>query len=75
MGIVMSIAPGGVRDAILTYLSTVKDDASLEDIRAAVSRKLGEVPSSSVRSYLNENTPKKFARTGRGRYKLKRSAA
>lgn len=32
-----------------------------------------EVPASSVRSYLNINTPEKFSRTGRGRYTLNRA--
>jgi DNA modification methylase len=45
-------------------------DASLEEIRDAVSRELGVVPASSVRSYLNGNTPGLFVRTARGRYAL-----
>jgi site-specific DNA-methyltransferase (adenine-specific) len=34
---------------------------------------LGEIPASSVRSYLNINTPGLFERTGRGHYKLRES--
>jgi DNA modification methylase len=35
-----------------------------------VARELGEVPASSVRSYLNLNCPGRFIRTGKGRYAL-----
>ena len=37
---------------------------------AAVKSRLGDVPPSSIRSYLNLNTPKTFQRTDRGRYRL-----
>lgn len=64
--------PGQVRDAIVSHLRS-RDDASVSEIRAAVSDQLGgEVPASSVRSYLNLNTPATFERTGRGRYRLRR---
>lgn len=66
----MSLAPGTVRDSIVEFLSVVAGDASIEEILTAVSSQLGEVPPSSIRSYLNLNTPKTFERTGRGRYKL-----
>jgi DNA modification methylase len=68
----MARAPGSIRDAILAYLTDIGGEASLADIRAAVSKKLGEVSSSSVRSYLNLNVPETFERTGRGRYRLKK---
>lgn len=66
----MSLAPGTVRDSIVEFLSVVAGDASIEEILTAVNGQLGAVPSSSIRSYLNLNTPKTFERTGRGRYKL-----
>jgi len=69
----MARAPGTVRDAILGYLSeTPAQEASLEEIRAAVTKRLGSVPASSVRSYLNLNVPEIFEHTGRGRYRLKK---
>ena len=46
-------------------------DASLGEISAAVAARVGEIPPSSVRSYLNLNVPNVFERTGRGRYRLK----
>ena len=67
----MTVAPGLIRDSIVEYLSTVGMDASLLEINAAVAAKLGNVPPSSIRSYLNLNIPDTFARTGRGRYRLK----
>lgn len=69
----MARAPGTIRDAIISYLSqTEQNEASVRDISAAVSNKLGEVPASSVRSYLNLNVPEIFERTDRGRYRLKK---
>ncbi len=69
----MARAPGSVRDAILGYLSDADWEASLAEIRQAVVAKLGEVSSSSVRSYMNLNTPDVFERTGRGTYRLKKN--
>jgi len=72
----MARAPGSVRDAIVAYLSTVTgQEASVTDIRAGVSEKLGDVPPSSIRSYLNLNVPETFERTGRGRYRLKKKVS
>jgi hypothetical protein len=69
----MARAPGTIRDAILAYLSEMAGrEASVGDIKAAISTKLGTVPASSVRSYLNLNVPDLFERTGRGRYRLKK---
>jgi site-specific DNA-methyltransferase (adenine-specific) len=65
-------APGLVRDSIVSYLS-VADTASVNDILQAVSTRLGDVPASSVRSYLNLNTPDVFERTARGHYRLRSS--
>jgi len=69
----MARAPGTIRDAILAYLSEVAGQVgSVREISAAVSKRLGNVPASSVRSYLNLNTPEHFERIGRGRYRLKK---
>jgi site-specific DNA-methyltransferase (adenine-specific) len=66
----MANAPGRIRDSIVTYLGARGADASLEEISLAVSGDLGDVPSSSIRSYLNLNTPQMFKRTGLGRYAM-----
>lgn len=63
-------APGLVRDSIVNYL-TGAESASIAEIREAVAARLGDVPASSVRSYLNLNTPDMFERTSRGRYRLR----
>jgi site-specific DNA-methyltransferase (adenine-specific) len=63
-------SPGHVRDAIVDFLSHSDDSVSLRDIEAVVVRKLGDVPRSSIRSYLNLNTPSTFERTERGSYRL-----
>lgn len=70
----MTIAPGVIRDSIVEYLAAVGSDASTDDIAAAVKHRIGDVPASSVRSYLSLNTPKTFERTGRGRYRLRGAA-
>jgi len=67
----MSFAPGVIRDSIVDYLSKVGRDASTDEIIAAIKHRVGDVPSSSVRSYLSLNTPKTFERIGRGRYRLR----
>jgi DNA modification methylase len=69
----MSFAPGQVRDSIVNYLSAA-GCASVDEIYGFVSAELGEVPASSVRSYLNLNCPGKFERTGKGRYALSPSS-
>jgi site-specific DNA-methyltransferase (adenine-specific) len=66
----MSLAPGVIRDSIVDYLAKVGTDASTDEIVAAVKHRIGDVPTSSVRSYLSLNTPKTFERMGRGRYRL-----
>lgn len=64
--------PGVIRDAILAAFE-VKKELSVAEVRTAVTATLGQdVPSSSVRSYLNINTPGLFLRTGHGRYRLVR---
>lgn len=64
-------APGEIRDAIVGVLSVWDREASVTEIEEAVSRRLGGVPGSSVRSYLNLNTPDIFERPRRGYYTLK----
>lgn len=68
------VAPGTVRDSIVAYLSAA-ESASIAEICAAVTARLGDVPASSVRSYLNLNTPDVFQRIARGRYGLRRDAS
>ncbi|MGA3398641.1 MAG: DNA methyltransferase [Acetobacteraceae bacterium] len=67
----MSLAPGSIRDSIVSYLTMLGGDASLGEISAAVTARVGDIPPSSVRSYLNLNVPNVFERTSRGRYRLK----
>jgi site-specific DNA-methyltransferase (adenine-specific) len=63
-------APGIVRDSIVSYLAAA-ESASVSEIRTAVIARIGDVPASSVRSYLNINTPEIFERTARGHYRLR----
>jgi DNA modification methylase len=71
-GILMNrrVAPGIVRDSIVNYLSAA-ESASIAEIQQAIALHLGDVPASSVRSYLNLNTPDLFERTSRGHYRLR----
>lgn len=64
-------SPGIVRDAIVAFLSATYGDATVAEIRRAVEADLGQVPASSVRSYLRLR-PDTFERTGHGRYRMKR---
>jgi len=66
------VAPGLIRDSIVAYL-TAADSASIAEIQAAVVARVAGAPSSSIRSYLNLNTPELFERTERGRYRLRRA--
>jgi DNA modification methylase len=63
--------PGVIRDAIVSVLAGRPQGADLEEIVGGVQRLIGEVASSSVRSYLRLNTPEVFARSGRGHYSLR----
>ena len=63
-------APGQVRDAVLTILETHPDGASVTQIIDGARGIIGDVPASSVRSYLRLNTPRLFVRDGRGVYRL-----
>lgn len=66
----MTQAPGTIRDPIIQHLSSLRTDASVKEIETAVRRQIGDVPASSIRSYLNLNTPGTFERVSRGRYRL-----
>ena len=63
--------PGEVRDAIVRVLETRPRGASLAEITDQVTSLIGTVPASSVRSYLQLNTPALFARMDRAQYVLK----
>lgn len=63
--------PGEIRDAIIAILGSVPDGASLPEIERRVVQRIGQAPSSSIRSYLRLNTPSVFARQRRGHYLLK----
>jgi site-specific DNA-methyltransferase (adenine-specific) len=52
-------------------LTTSSNPLSLDEIKTGVCRLIGETPTSSVRSYLNLNTPQLFCRESRGLYGLK----
>lgn len=62
--------PGEVRDAIVQVLEEVPAGASVRHISEEVTRLIGDVSASSVRSYLRLNTPELFARTDRAQYAL-----
>ena len=59
-----------MRDAIVEVLSRRPEGSSVGQIGAEVMQLIGEVPASSVRSYLQINTPEIFARMERGQYVL-----
>ena len=63
--------PGEVRDAIVRVLEMRPRGASIAEITEKVTSLIGEVPASSVRSYLQLNTPVLFARMDRAQYALK----
>lgn len=62
--------PGEVRDAIVNVLGEAPEGLSVSHINAEVTRLIGEVSASSVRSYLRLNTPALFARMDRAQYAL-----
>ena len=62
--------PGEVRDAIVQVLEAQPRGASVRDITDRVASLIGNVPPSSVRSYLRLNTPDLFARMDRAQYVL-----
>lgn len=63
-------APGLVRDAIISAFRQANGELSLAEIHQAVVSRLGAVPKSSVRSYLQLNTPAKFQKVRRGCYRF-----
>lgn len=67
----MKKRPGEVRDAIVSVLGARPHGATVADIKSGVSTLIGDVPASSVRSYLQLNTPSLFARMDRAQYVLK----
>jgi site-specific DNA-methyltransferase (adenine-specific) len=62
--------PGEVRDAIIEALMARQRGATVKEICADVTQRIGQVPSSSIRSYLLLNTPGLFARSDRAQYVL-----
>jgi DNA modification methylase len=65
------IPPGLVRDAIIEFLRNQASPAPVAKICSGVREALQRsVPDSSVRSYLNLNTPGTFRRSRHGRYEL-----
>ena len=68
----MKRQPGTVRDSIVRALSARPEGAAVCEIMQAVNESLGPTPPSSVRSYLQINTPKFFVRSERGVYQLRR---
>ena len=62
--------PGEVRDAIVQVLDGRSAATSVQQITNDVVALIGEVPPSSVRSYLRLNTPELFARMDRAQYAL-----
>ena len=62
--------PGEVRDAIVGVLTASPSGASVQEIERGVLERIGQVPPSSIRSYLRLNTPGLFVRTDRARYVL-----
>lgn len=62
--------PGEVRDAIVQTLEGRSRGASIQEITDGVRELIGDVAPSSVRSYLQLNTPTLFARQERAQYVL-----
>src|SRR4051794_39425661 len=62
--------PGEVRDAIVQVLEGRGNAATVQEITSEVVQLIGDVPSSSVRSYLRLNTPELFVRMDRAQYLL-----
>ncbi len=64
-------APGRIRDAILQVMTLTSEPLNVKEIEERVSKVIGPLPASSVRSYLRLNTPDLFVRENRGVYHLK----
>ncbi len=67
--------PGEIRDSILSVLVARPEGATPSEIEHAVKAVMGDVKSSSIRSYLRLNSPELFLRSRRGFYLLRSSAA
>ena len=63
-------APGTVRDGIISVLSQSASPLALREIERRVTDVIGPTPGSSIRSFLQLNTPTLFAREARGVYSL-----
>ncbi len=63
--------PGEVRDAIVSVLASAPQGATVRAITEGVGELIGPVPASSIRSYLQLNTPTLFARQERAQYSLR----
>lgn len=62
---------GVIRDILVDHLSVAREGATIAEMEAVVRAKVGpQIGSSSVRSYLNLNTPSMFERVARGKYRL-----
>ena len=66
--------PGAVRDAILETLMFRTRGATVAEIAEGVSQRIGQTPSSSIRSYLRLNTPRLFTKIDRGHYVVREEA-
>jgi len=63
--------PGEVRDAIIAAMNLQANPMSSKEIAEAVTALIGETSQSSVRSYIQINTPSTFERESRGLYRLR----
>lgn len=62
---------GVIREILVDHLSVARQGATIAEMEAVVRAKVGpDIGSSSVRSYLNLNTPGLFERVARGKYRL-----
>jgi site-specific DNA-methyltransferase (adenine-specific) len=71
MEVVPKKSPGVVRDAILSVLTDVEGPMSVAEIERNVEIIIGPTSRSSIRSYLNLNTPSIFLKDDRGVYRLR----
>jgi DNA modification methylase len=62
--------PGEVRDAIIEVLMAQQGGATAVQVQNGVAARIGNVAPSSIRSYLQLNTPGLFLRSDRGQYLL-----
>ncbi len=68
-------APGRVRDALIQTLSQSGQAMAVKEIEEHVVRLIGPTPKSSIRSYLQLNTPDIFVREDQGFYGLRNEAS